>query len=245
MKKLFYAGVIMVLALAFSGCEAGLTSNNDSAGDEQGSGFSFSNLYAKMNAFEEQLKQLKITNTELEETINELGGKSSDSISNLETAVNTLIAQKPPIGTILAWHKNKVGGLAIPEGWVECDARITINDPASPFDGQNPPDLNGRKLFLRGGYSSSEAFEGDQFKSHSHGGKTGTGVDVSGHNSGRDYNSLNDHLGSPPYSAHYVYAYDHYNVGSYLQDHKHTISSEGGDETRPKNMTVVWIMRIK
>jgi len=36
-----------------------------------------------------------------------------------------------------------------PKGWVRCDGKV-INEGKSPFDGENSPNLNGEKLFLRG-----------------------------------------------------------------------------------------------
>ena len=53
-----------------------------------------------------------------------------------------------PVGTVTAW----LGGntLPLPAGWQKCDGSTIL---AGPMEGQSTPDLNGEKLFLRGGSS--------------------------------------------------------------------------------------------
>ncbi|HNR87505.1 MAG TPA: hypothetical protein PKM65_04125 [Spirochaetota bacterium] len=144
----------------------------------------------------------------------------NENFDELYQYVNTLV----PVGTIVAWHKSKTGTPAIPNGWVECNGQV-INDAASPYNGTNAPDLNndvgsigdgGR--FLRGN-ATSGTFQADELKAHNH----------------------TMHYGD------YDFKYDNPSrtwairtgAGSYQTD------NAGGTETRPVNMSVVWIMRIK
>jgi len=125
-----------------------------------------------------------------------------------------------PIGSIIAWHKNFANTPALPVGWLECNGQV-INDPQSPFNGQTLPDLNGDKRFLRGS-STSGAEQADEFKSHMHTPPWGTAfVQYKAGHSGR---------------GHSPGDWDHAGTGT---------SYTGGTETRPINMAVVWIMRIK
>ncbi|MCP4134429.1 MAG: tail fiber domain-containing protein [bacterium] len=80
MKKIF--SLCLFMCIAFSGCEAGLTSNRDSSsGDQENSGFSFSDLYSRMTSMETR-------NNEQDNTIALLEGSDLDTrFNNLETAV--------------------------------------------------------------------------------------------------------------------------------------------------------------
>ena len=140
-----------------------------------------------------------------------------------------------PVGTIMAWHKSLTGTPALPDGWVECNGQ-TLNDPTSPYHGEIIPDLNhpqnaynSKGSFLRGGNTSGD-FEDDQMQGHSHsftsalyGYQAIPGVDM------------------PKVSG-----------GSYTHPTINATTSDGtngtprtGTETRPVNMSVVWIMKIR
>ncbi|MCP4131949.1 MAG: hypothetical protein GY754_13310 [bacterium] len=79
--------LIIIAVLAFSGCEAGLTAEGDS-GDGQdtssGNGFSFSNMYSRMNSMEDEIESLKKVNLEQAVLIDKL--KSTQSNSEVELA---------------------------------------------------------------------------------------------------------------------------------------------------------------
>ena len=62
----------------------------------------------------------------------------------------------------------------------------------------------------------------NEIPSHNHTGKTGIWVDFSWTNAYRDYNTSGTNI-------RYLYASDQLNVWNQLQDHKHTIPSEGGN----------------
>lgn len=136
----------------------------------------------------------------------------------------------PPIGTILPWHKDLTGTPALPEGWAELNGQ-TISDADSVYDGVTLPDLNGDGRFLRGGGTSGVEQE-DQFQDHGH--KT-------------DGKYPRYETGTPTYDI------DLTNTNAYYVAHGVTdpreINGNGtprvGNETYPKNMSVVFIIRIK
>lgn len=69
------------------------------------------------------------------------------------TASNYLYTALAPVGTIIGWQ-NHISGTPGPYGtWVEMHGQ-TLNDPASPYNGQVIPDYNGLNLFLRGNADS-------------------------------------------------------------------------------------------
>ena len=129
-----------------------------------------------------------------------------------------------PIGAITAWHKNLDGTPAtLPDNWAECNGQV-LNDAESPYDTTVLPNLNVNPmiegegfsgLFLRGGVTSG-ILQADATA------KNGLRIDVSGPEGsghhGRDGNGLS------------------WIQGAILSD---------DTETRPANMSVVWIIRIK
>src|SRR5207247_10116598 len=58
------------------------------------------------------------------------------------------------VGAIVAWYKSLTGTRRLPLEFVECNGQ-NLDDPESPYDGQDIPDLNGatetgKQRFLRG-----------------------------------------------------------------------------------------------
>lgn len=139
-----------------------------------------------------------------------------------------------PIGSIIAWHKNfappPIGEL--PSEWLECNGQV-IDDPTSPYHGKTLPDLNGNKRFLRGNATSGTE-QSDAFQGHKH-----TSLAFVWGNLGNKYQiSVN-----PTPTIEYW---------SHLEDLQDGYTDDGAcgtprisTETRPVNMSVVWIMRIK
>ncbi len=170
-----------------------------------------------------------ISAAQINNNFQELRGDIDTVSTDLETARSNLLA---PVGSIVAWHKHvQGGGLTIPGGWVECNGG-TVNDPDSPIQGATIPNLNGaasynspgfgsaERLFLRGG-TTSGAGEDDMFESHTH---TYDSESESG-----GWGGTND-------GARHV---TENRIGGV------STGATGGSETRPKNMSVVWIMRVK
>ena len=141
-----------------------------------------------------------------------------------------------PIGTITAWTmKMEVGGAEvedIPAGWQRCDGS-TIQPP-SIWAGQKTPDLNNARRFIRGGR------DGDVLKTEEDAVKTLTTIDEYYHigsdseatcpSTGSSYGTCKG--GSNGCSA------DKYCTKT------RTIEGTGGAETKPKNINLVYIIRV-
>ncbi len=74
-----------------------------------------------------------------------------------------------PMGGLCAWLKSFPNTPPLPPEYVECNGQ-TINDPGSPYNGLNVPDLNGAQggvpVFLRGANASGGT---GGTETHSHG----------------------------------------------------------------------------
>ncbi|MFO0722716.1 MAG: hypothetical protein U1E65_02955 [Myxococcota bacterium] len=155
----------------------------------------------------------------------------------------------PPIGAVIAWHKSMAGVPALDpdSGWVECDGQ-TINDPGSPMNGQVVPDLNGGARFLRGG-ATSGVFQVDNLQGHRHidSGHSHTFLRPPFNNTDTPVNPLvpMNYQGNVPNFAHRdTTSVATANIGLPTDDSPQN-TVRYGNETRPTNMSVVWIMRIK
>ena len=131
----------------------------------------------------------------------------------------------------------------LPEGWVRCDGS-TIPEP-SVWAGQLTPNLNGEKRFLRGA-SDSEVLtmEEDQMQDHKH------VVSDPGHT--HVYSDMHTNNDAGPETG------PEDGQGDFDRDMQRTTSSRttgitvqgvssgyrSGSETRPKNMNVIYIMRV-
>ena len=167
------------------------------------------------------------------------------NFDQLFTKVNDLAAYHPPVGTILAWHKSLTGTPGLPASgeWVECNGQ-TLSDAQSPYNTQVIPNLNGDaaganspgqtaklSMFLRGGLNSGTGQQ-DAFQGHWH--------DIyRKHGSGTEYTGVH---------SNYANTGSEEKTGYYAKDP----TSDGANgaprtanETRPVNMSVVWIMKVK
>jgi hypothetical protein len=174
-----------------------------------------------------------------------------------------LVNQVPPIGSVIAWHKALVdnSNSHLPRGWMECNGQQIDK---GPLKGKVLPNLNAEKRFLRGSNTSGVSEE-DQLQTHRH--------EHSIEDDGAHQHSLERTVWSqamnetyPPQTPpnerqNYSGMSDqhwpkHYLVKRTKVDGKHSHKIEildpsptnmvrTGDETRPKNMSVVWIMRVE
>lgn len=127
-----------------------------------------------------------------------------------------------PVGTIIAWYNYT--GTYLPANWVKCNGGV-VSDSDSPINGKAIPNLNGEKRFLRGG-STAGALEADELKSHTH-------QVISSWPSG---NATEWHV---------VANWSDPGEGPTSDMDGPSLTDTGGTETRPINMTVIWIMKIK
>ena len=123
-----------------------------------------------------------------------------------------------------------IPSLDLPLGWQRCDG--TVIEHPSPWSGKLTPDLNNEKRFLRGGHDSDQLrLEDDSMKSHSH-----STQDI--------YLEL---YGCPSDTS----TIDSYSIDTSTgpaDDHhcqRNEASGSFGDgETKPKNMNVIFIIRV-
>lgn len=163
------------------------------------------------------------------------------NFDQLFTKVNELAAYHPPIGTILAWHKSLAGTPSLPASgeWVECNGQI-LADAASPYNGQTVPNLNGDaaganspgqsakvQMFLRGGLTSGVGQQ-DAFQGHRHAPLNPSNF------MGRD--------GVSNFAAGVSPMADNISTGDPITDGTNG-TPRTASETRPVNMSVVWIMK--
>ncbi|MCP4133371.1 MAG: hypothetical protein GY754_20555 [bacterium] len=183
------------------------------------------------------------------ETLQIESNSHAASIGSLEESVKVIDVvseMSSPVGTIIAWQKNMNSTPDLPGTWVECNGQ-TITDADSVYFGMNTQNLNGEGRFLRGG-STSGIYQEDTTAIN------GLDIIAGGAHQHRYYDRHSDHDNSTPahinlnganlsglnnYSTERL-TYDEDNYNGF---HDHDIS--GDYETRPVNMTVVWIMRIK
>ncbi|MCR9143879.1 MAG: DUF2341 domain-containing protein [bacterium] len=147
-----------------------------------------------------------------------------------------------PVGTIIAWHKSLTGTPALPDGWVECNGQV-LNDPLSPYNGDTIPDLNNSQdaryskgSFLRGDLTSGD-FEADQLQTHRHFWTSENGLD-----SQILWIARQEIVGEPANSVSFSQA-PGWNARNTIIGEAH--NANVGSETRPTNMSVVWIMKVR
>ena len=152
---------------------------------------------------------------------------------------------KVPIGTILPWVLKLEGGqtVNIPDGWMRCDGSTVLNHNGSIWAGLILPNLNGERRFLRGGSDEDVLkLEDDQMQDHKHifhdpghshiywATKTYTGC--------RD-NACDDDTYQPQeYEKKSESSSTGASVDYVMTDYR------SGSETRPKNMNVIYIIRV-
>ena len=136
----------------------------------------------------------------------------------------------PPVGTIIAWHPDfpSPGFQSNPPwGWVRCNGQL-LSDLESPYNGKTMPSLNSATqngstssgMFLRGGPVSGVAQ-----------------ADATAQNG-----LVLQFTGNPGTGC--AYAVPYYICTSYAPA-LGTFIRSSDTETRPPNMTVVWIIRVK
>jgi len=193
---------------------------------------------------------LRVDSTEISIDDNKLNiDENKFSIEALSDSVDQL--PEVPIGTILSWVSRTHDAeqtVDLPDGWVRCDGG-TIPHP-SIWAGKYTPDLLSEKRFLRGGPDSDQlTYEDDQLQDHMHEfsdpGHTHGYVDI-----WTDVSVPEDHEYGPDGKDHENESFSIRHDES-TENVKAGISVSGvsrayrkGDETRPKNMNVIFIMRV-
>jgi hypothetical protein len=147
-------------------------------------------------------------------------------------------SSQEPVGAIVAWHADLAGTPALPAGWARLDGQFLV-DPASPFHGLPLPDLNAATLagdgrFLRG--SALTGFlEDDALQGHAH-------DHTSNASNGQTYGICPAFMESG--FSGFWYRGAAVTVGAPSDDGVNGVPRVD-DETRPANMSVVWILKTR
>ena len=152
----------------------------------------------------------------------------TEDIASVTTDISNL--SMAPIGTIIAWsnipNKDSKDPVDLPAGWAECDGSLIVG---GIWDGQRTPNINGEERFLRGSHKSNVlATENDQVKTLS-------------------YTDHWLHQVGCPAGWTEVGRYGWENMFGQTDPHckrTSTVTGSGGDETRPKNIRVIYIMKV-
>ena len=177
-----------------------------------------------------------------------------------------------PIGSIIAWiikpTKESANATYLPEGWIRCDG--TTIPPPSIWAGSKTPDLNNNKHFLRGGSDSDYLeSEDDQIqdleislidpghthseKGHQHTSTTdkfydpGFVCNMDSKKSGNEWHECSTHDFSQDWWTEYHRPISFEHIEIYSAETKISFEMADyrrGDETRPVNTKVIWIMRV-
>lgn len=182
--------------------------------------------------------------------------KAGDKIvaQQLNDNLSILAGRDVPVGAVIAWNKTPrdlngeiVRTLPLPDGWVECNGQI-LSDTASPLQGTLIPDMNGatdtfggRGLFVRGGRYSGE-HQQDQLQSHRHRDEGHYHHTFMALSSSKSVGGPWDPAAgaSDPIDAAYGAVTD-----AQFANVAEPTGARIGDETRPSNVSMVWIMRTR
>ena len=151
-----------------------------------------------------------------------------------------------PVGTILSWvlRVDDAGGeiVDLPDGWMRCDGSVIPH--GSIWTGKNVPNLNGERRFLRGGNDEDMLkLEEDQMQDHIH------DFEDPGHGHAQNQCFRAYFKGGGTTEAFSNY---HCNGATYPTYSSQTGLSMGGvssdyrrgAETQPRNMNVIFIIRV-
>jgi hypothetical protein len=155
-----------------------------------------------------------------------------------------------PIGTILPWHKSLTGSAGLPGEWVECNGQ-TLADTESPYNGQTIPNLNGdgsgadspdvarkAQMFLRGGTTSGTGSE-YAMEDHQH------YIENPLMEYGYSRSMTDDGTSQENGIAFGTKINANIFAGEITANQGAGPAPKTDTETRPVNMTVVFIMKIK
>jgi len=217
-------------------------------------------LNEKNSALEQEIldlgKELRAADDDIQEDITSLGNEIND-------------IQESPLGSIISWvykpDTEAEHNEALPPGWVRCNGDV-IPSP-SPWAGSTTPNLNGERRFVRGG-SDDQALvlEDDTLQDHTHIDTGHTHID-----SGHTHPFIDKYRCTEKDPDNYCDEDGHWGGSDGPDTHgdrfdgEHDAVTSGGKasiqssssniggisaeyrtsaETRPKNMNIVWIMRV-
>ena len=216
----------------------------------------------KNSNFTSKISNLEVDDAVIHQEIENL--KTSDEaittrLDDLVTSMNELdskILKMLPVGSIIAWSGQSLSNTELPDGWQMCDGQKILE---GPMKGQNSPNINGEDRFLRGGKAfTSWTYQDHMIGQHKH------SISDPGHihtDAGHDHQVYVYGDETYPNTNHIMTAHDHGKRGSpdnvlngkaNIQSSHTSISVQGatesgipvGNEVRPKNMIVQYIIKV-
>ena len=198
-------------------------------------------ILQELNVFKQ--KALKDIEWLKQENVNLLG-KNNDLVQKISKMAqeNDILKIKSnsmyeaPIGAIVAWtpkpDKDTLNPTSLPSGWVFCDGSKI---EGGIWDGRTTPNLNGERRFLRGGNENDVLKLEDEETNYR---DIYFLPDFTHDNGDRGHAfSCSDYGGEELFALEIESLDD--NPDDFLCERK------GGDENRPKNMNILWIMKVK
>jgi len=209
----------------------------------------------KGNAEQIETNQIQIETNQIQIETNQIETKFlvEDAVSHLDQSITDLANEVGdlrlmPLGTIIAWvskaSNDSVQTELLP-GWQRCDG-TQISHP-SIWAGKLTPDLNHGKRFLRGGGDKDVLkMEEDQMQNHVHEfndpGHSHNYHDHHAEYTDEEHGGWGWKLGND--NVRKDHSLDTSNVNSGISVGGVTTAYRSGDETRPKNMNVIFIIRV-
>jgi len=196
--------------------------------------FQFRTVGDVLDENQELKAEIKWLNDVITQNISDIMENLSDVKEDLSEMSDQMAHMKTaPIGSIISWvpspDKNTENPVGIPDGWLICDGREI---PEGIWKGQRTPDLTSSKLFLRGGV-------------------VGDALEKQEDTALFEFTYADEFMQTSSSCPSYAVRTGYTSAGTcgncdndvYCK-HTQTISS-GNTETRPKNMSVVFIIKIK
>merc|ERR1712080_619938 len=201
-----------------------------------------------------------------ERATDDLLQKFADLEKSLKYLEHKMLSIIPAVGSIIPWlpsgPSQDAAPIDLPTGWQLCDGS-TIEDPNSPFNGLNTPNINGEELFLRGGsFQQSTVVQNDTIRIHNHNINSAMynrkDTDEDAYTDG-DSNEIDLKIEGGCFETQSTYCtstsafvgystpsvdVDAATVSIHSSNSGVKVNNYGSTETRPKNMAVVYILRI-
>ncbi len=164
---------------------------------------------------------------DLKKQFDGLTGSKDAAIKILGTQFETYL----PVGTIFTLHTPKDSKPSIPANWLLCDGR-TVKDAQSPFNGESVPNLNGEQRFLRGG-TESGVLQDELWRT----------LIIRFESLHESQQSPTDTIKVPTTGESPMRVHTGHATGPQIRFPRFSYATD--DETRPKNMSVIYIIKVK
>jgi hypothetical protein len=253
-----------IINSSITGVTSGITGSINVNGLNTYTGGTIANQTINISAA--TLSSLNVSGTSILTTLS-AGTLSAGTIYSGSTPLSTIIqtiaseyatgstsggtgSDNTPIGTIMSWHKDLANTPALPSGWLECNGQL-VTDTESPYYNTYLPNLNGPVSAvtwshpLNGGFATSSTTWTEGYFLRGTTGTTGT-IQVDKINT-NVLNVTTANGGSGGGKGHFSMTTGGLNVNRQndLFYDNNDLGSADSKETRPRNFSVKWIIKIK